>query len=134
MRSQPRWCRQDQWQRVVARRALVAVCVAALTWAGASTPFVAPAGVAPQRRLHPQAQTAAAATGGSEPEPERGAAYYAGMFTSPLKEEDLEKDMVTPTLKFVGYSAVAVVGLLFAFLWSNGNVGVDPKSQPLPGF
>mmetsp|Transcript_21736 Transcript_21736/g.64766 ORF Transcript_21736/g.64766 Transcript_21736/m.64766 type:complete len:149 (+) Transcript_21736:105-551(+) len=84
-------------------------------------------------------RTAAPAGAPEEGAPEEekelgGAAYYAGMLTSPMKEEDLEKDMVTPTLKFAGYATAAVAAVLLIFLASNGLIGGDPKSEPLPGF
>ena len=53
-----------------------------------------------------------------------------GMLTSPMKEEDLEKDMVTPTLKFAGYATAAVAAVLLFFLASNGLIGGDPKPEP----
>mmetsp|Transcript_3446 Transcript_3446/g.6933 ORF Transcript_3446/g.6933 Transcript_3446/m.6933 type:complete len:148 (-) Transcript_3446:367-810(-) len=125
-----RQCRAHR-QRALGGMALGIACVLATTWAVVGPLFVASPNAA-QRSM--RVSTAAAAAGESEPEPERGSAYYAGMFTSPMKEEDLDKDMVTPTLKFVGYSTGAIVLLLLAFLGSNGNLGADPKSQPLPGF
>mmetsp|Transcript_66935 Transcript_66935/g.160295 ORF Transcript_66935/g.160295 Transcript_66935/m.160295 type:complete len:147 (+) Transcript_66935:63-503(+) len=71
----------------------------------------------------------------SEDPSEYGAAYYAGMITSPLKAEDQEKDLMTPTLKFAGFGTAAIVLLLGVFLLSNGWLAQgDPKSTPLPGF
>mmetsp|Transcript_12963 Transcript_12963/g.36349 ORF Transcript_12963/g.36349 Transcript_12963/m.36349 type:complete len:114 (-) Transcript_12963:2345-2686(-) len=45
--------------------------------------------------------------------------YFRGMITSPLKEEDLERDMVTPTLKFVTRAGVVLVLLVLGFMKSN---------------
>ena len=41
-----------------------------------------------------------------EKDADKPLSYYAGMLTNPPSEEDSEKDMITPTLKFVGYGAV----------------------------
>mmetsp|Transcript_169 Transcript_169/g.174 ORF Transcript_169/g.174 Transcript_169/m.174 type:complete len:91 (-) Transcript_169:289-561(-) len=45
--------------------------------------------------------------------------YYAGMLTNPPSEEDSEKDMITPTLKFVGYGAIFGVAYLALFIGLN---------------
>ena len=48
--------------------------------------------------------------------------YYAGMLTNPPSEEDSEKDMITPTLKFIGYGAV--FGLLIWLCSSDWTLKV----------
>ena len=48
--------------------------------------------------------------------------YFRGMFTSPFKESDRERDMVTPTLKFVGRAGLALVVLFALFLKSNNLI------------
>eukprot|EP00931_Biecheleriopsis_adriatica_P051156 TRINITY_DN29646_c0_g1_i1.p1 TRINITY_DN29646_c0_g1~~TRINITY_DN29646_c0_g1_i1.p1 ORF type:complete len:119 (+),score=19.01 TRINITY_DN29646_c0_g1_i1:98-454(+) len=77
------------------------------------------------RALRPVNIVRAASPGDSQPEnqpePERGAAYYAGMLTSPLKPEDSEKDMLTPTLKFVGFFGVFAAAYLALFLGLNSG-------------
>ena len=45
--------------------------------------------------------------------------YYAGMLTNPPKPEDSEKDMITPTLKFVGYGTVLGLAYLAVFVGLN---------------
>mmetsp|Transcript_76716 Transcript_76716/g.155789 ORF Transcript_76716/g.155789 Transcript_76716/m.155789 type:complete len:142 (+) Transcript_76716:71-496(+) len=57
---------------------------------------------------------------GSEAEPDRGAAYYAGMFTAPMQESDAEKDMITPNLKLAGYTVGASGAFILFFMGSNG--------------
>ncbi|CAE7211386.1 unnamed protein product, partial [Symbiodinium necroappetens] len=47
--------------------------------------------------------------------------YYAGMLTNPPKEEDGEKDMITPTLKFIGYGAVVGFAYLAVFVGVNSG-------------
>ena len=47
--------------------------------------------------------------------------YYAGMLTNPPSEEDSEKDMITPTLKFVGYGAVFGLAYLALFIGLNSG-------------
>lgn len=50
--------------------------------------------------------------------------YYAGMLTNPPSEEDSEKDMITPTLKFVGYGAL--LGLAYLAIFVGLNAGNSP--------
>ena len=50
--------------------------------------------------------------------------YYAGMVTNPVNEADSEKDMITPTLKFVGYGAI--FGLAYLALFIGLNSGSAP--------
>ena len=47
--------------------------------------------------------------------------YYAGMLTNPPSEEDSEKDMITPTLKFIGYGAVFGLAYLALFIGLNSE-------------
>ncbi|CAL1146344.1 unnamed protein product [Cladocopium goreaui] len=47
--------------------------------------------------------------------------YYAGMLTNPPSEEDSEKDMITPTLKFIGYGAVFGFAYLALFIGLNSE-------------
>eukprot|EP00443_Scrippsiella_acuminata_P046318 CAMPEP_0115268104 /NCGR_PEP_ID=MMETSP0270-20121206/52340_1 /TAXON_ID=71861 /ORGANISM="Scrippsiella trochoidea, Strain CCMP3099" /LENGTH=145 /DNA_ID=CAMNT_0002684279 /DNA_START=34 /DNA_END=471 /DNA_ORIENTATION=+ len=56
----------------------------------------------------------------AEAEPERGAAYYAGMFTSPAKPEDAEKDMLTPNLKLAGVVIAFCAAIVLGFMGANG--------------
>ena len=61
--------------------------------------------------------------------------YFEGMFTSPFRESDAERDMVTPTLKFIARSAVILALLTLAFLQSNGLLGGGgggPEPPPAP--
>ena len=53
-----------------------------------------------------------------------GGGYYKGFVSSPLDGSDgaPEKDNLTPTLKFMGYSALIVAGLFLAFMKSNGLI------------
>lgn len=53
-------------------------------------------------------------------EADRGRAYYEGMLKTPLTDADAEKDMITPSLKLMGYSALALTGLFVGFMASNG--------------
>eukprot|EP00930_Biecheleria_cincta_P091713 TRINITY_DN81366_c0_g1_i1.p1 TRINITY_DN81366_c0_g1~~TRINITY_DN81366_c0_g1_i1.p1 ORF type:complete len:153 (-),score=17.98 TRINITY_DN81366_c0_g1_i1:30-461(-) len=57
--------------------------------------------------------------GAEKPEPERGAEYYAGMFTSPMKPTDAEKDMLTPNLKLV--AIVTLFSAMFLLIFSGLN-------------
>ena len=50
--------------------------------------------------------------------------YYAGMLTNPPSEEDSEKDMITPTLKFVGY------GFLFGLAYLALFIGLNTPGAP----
>lgn len=50
--------------------------------------------------------------------------YYAGMVTNPVNEADSEKDMITPTLKFIGYGAI--FGLAYLALFIGLNSGSAP--------
>ena len=50
--------------------------------------------------------------------------YYAGMLTNPPSEEDSEKDMITPTLKFIGYGAV------FGFAYLALFIGLNSEGAP----
>ncbi|CAE7362064.1 unnamed protein product [Symbiodinium natans] len=52
---------------------------------------------------------------------EKPLSYYAGMLTNPPKEEDEEKDMLTPTLKFIGYGAVVGFAYLAVFVGLNSG-------------
>ena len=47
--------------------------------------------------------------------------YYAGMLTYPPSEEDSEKDMMTPTLKFIGYGAFFGLAYLALFIGLNSE-------------
>ena len=63
----------------------------------------------------------------AEDEDAKPLGYYEGMLKSPLDaraDEDL--DNITPTIKFVGLSAVVIGALLVAFLLAN-----PPPSGPL---
>eukprot|EP00929_Paragymnodinium_shiwhaense_P001310 TRINITY_DN101537_c0_g1_i1.p2 TRINITY_DN101537_c0_g1~~TRINITY_DN101537_c0_g1_i1.p2 ORF type:complete len:152 (-),score=49.98 TRINITY_DN101537_c0_g1_i1:138-593(-) len=86
----------------------------------AAARHAAPAGEA-KTVAAPAEKEKAAVTGDGEV-PEGSAAYYAGMFTSPMKEEDTEKDMVTPTLKFAGIGLGVAVGFVLIFMASNGLI------------
>ena len=51
------------------------------------------------------------------------ASYYAGMLTEPVAPgvvDPNERDVVTPTIKLVGRSAVGLTALTLGFLASNG--------------
>eukprot|EP00439_Symbiodinium_sp_Y106_P042962 s2831_g5.t1 len=52
---------------------------------------------------------------------EKPLSYYAGMLTNPPKKEDEEKDMITPTLKFIGYGAVVGFAYLAVFVGVNSG-------------
>lgn len=51
------------------------------------------------------------------------ASYYAGMLTEPVAPgvvDPNERDVMTPTIKLVGRSAVVLTALTLGFLASNG--------------
>ena len=56
-----------------------------------------------------------------EKDADKPLSYYAGMLTNPPSEEDSEKDMITPTLKFVGYGAVFGLAYLALFIGLNSG-------------
>mmetsp|Transcript_68064 Transcript_68064/g.134257 ORF Transcript_68064/g.134257 Transcript_68064/m.134257 type:complete len:137 (-) Transcript_68064:147-557(-) len=123
----------------VLRRTICSICVVVIlhSLSSGKAAFVSRA-ITTRAAVHPvlaaSAEAEQDAPSKTELTQERGFSYYAGMLTSPLKEEDLERDMVTPTLKFAGGSAVLALLLFSVFLAANGGLGADPKAQPLPGF
>ena len=46
--------------------------------------------------------------------------YFRGLVTSPFKEEDRERDLITPTVKFVGRAGIVLFVLFLMFMKSNG--------------
>lgn len=49
----------------------------------------------------------------------RGAEYYKGLVTEPVREGDVG-DVITPTVKLVTRASVAIGGLFVGFLYANG--------------
>ena len=58
--------------------------------------------------------------------------YFEGMFTSPFRESDAERDMVTPTVKFIARSAAVLALLTLGFLQANGLFGGPERLEPPP--